>query len=415
MPTRDVALTASRLRDAVRRLAIDILVAQVCLAVFVVYGFAALDLGPRAYGREMAALGAAVALLAPRCAWRQVRIALSIRLLLGWWVLCYMWAPTPQSWTSVTWETIPAVLAVTAVAAIVPFERAIPGLLIGCYVAIGWSLLTLVIDPTTAITNPDFTTGVRGSFPHRNNLGIFLAFALPTIAALERRRAWRAGGLAAGVGMLILSRSVTGNLTALVVALAALWLQKFRALQGRAARTFAATTAAVAVIVPVLTVYGAPVIVPLLGKDLSLTGRTRVWRAVWHAVQGAPFVGYGVGAWREYKRPPVTDIVGEIWWYPHHAHNGLLELLLLLGGFGTLIYLAIVLETLVGAWRGRADHPDLSRWTLLVIVMMVAASISETPVLGPWLAILAFARTAARAAALRRDTGRCERRATEVG
>ena len=398
-------MQVSRITTAIR-LALAVPLAQVCLAVFALCGFMAVDVNPRWYGRGIAILGAAVVMLAPQRAWARIPLSLPVRLLLAWWLLSYAWAPTAPAWISVTWETIPAVLALIAVGALVPIARAAPGLLTGCYVVMGWSLLALLMDPAAATTSPDQTIGLRGSFPHRNVMAMFLALALPTIAVLERRRVWKAGALAVGLGMLILSRSVTGLLTTLMVAGAGAWLWRYRALEGRPARVFATTTATAVAVALVLTVSCAPLLLPLLGKDSSLTGRTRIWRVLWSTVQASPLVGHGVGAWREYKRSPVIDIVRELGWYPSHAHNGPLQLLFLLGAVGAGLYAAVVLETFIGAWRRFPKQPDVNGWTLLVIVMMVTAGFSETPVLGPWLAVLVYTQTVSRAEALRREAPR---------
>ena len=60
---------------------------------------------------------------------------------------------------------------------------------------------------------------------------------------------------------------------------------------------------------------------------------------------------------------------------------------------GAALYLAVVAQTVVRAWRGLRERPDVNGWALLVVAMMAVTSIAEPPVLGPWLAILAYAVT----------------------
>ena len=37
-------------------------------------------------------------------------------------------------------------------------------------------------------------------------------------------------------------------------------------------------------------------VVPLLGKDATLTGRTKIWDAIWRQIQERPWTGYGYSA-----------------------------------------------------------------------------------------------------------------------
>lgn len=76
----------------------------------------------------------------------------------------------------------------------------------------------------------------------------------------------------------------------------------------------------------------------LLGKDLTLTGRTKIWSTVIEYIKQKPWFGYGYASfWKsEY---------GEIfrnnfsWKAIPHSHNSFLELLLALGFFGLVLFL----------------------------------------------------------------------------
>ena len=378
---------------ALRRLSLDTVFACACLAVVVAYGFGAFPLSPRRYGAAVALLGAAAVALALRRGPARGTLSIPLALVLGWWAASFAWATTTWAWTIATWRTVPAVVALMAMGAVVPAARAAPGLVIGCYVGIAWTALALVLDPSSATTNPDGAIGWRGRFAHRNGLGMFLALALPTIAMLERRRAARAIGLATGLGLLIMSRSLTALLTPVAVSAVGIWLGAYRARDGRPGAAFVATTIVLAGAALLAAVVLTPVIVPLLGKNLTLTGRTTTWAAIGRAVEVRPLTGYGVGVWLDTALPPVADIVRALSHDPHHTHNGLLELLFQLGAVGAALYLAVVLQTVVRAWRGLGESPDVSGWALLVVAMMAVTSITEPPVLGSWLAILAYAVT----------------------
>ena len=379
---------------ALRLLSLDVVLARACLAMVTAYGFGAIPLSPRRYGVAVALLGAAAVALALRRGPAPGVPSIPLLLFLAWWAASLAWAVSTWSWTIVTWRTVPAVVALMAVGAVVPAGRAVPGLVAGCYGAIAWTAVTLALDPSGATTNPDATTGWRGSFVHRNSLGMFLALALPTIAMLERRRAWRTIGLAAGVGLLIMSRSLTALVTTLCVSAFGLWLGAYRARDGRPRVAFVATTTTLAGVALIAAIALAASIMPILGKDPTLTGRTRMWTVIGRSVEARPLIGHGVGVWLNVTQPPVADIVRALSFMPHHSHNGLLELLFQLGAIGAALYLAVILQTVVRAWRGLRERPDVSGWALLVVVMMAVTSMTEPPVLGSWLAILAYAVTA---------------------
>ena len=137
-----------------RRLSLDTVFARACLAVVVAYGLGAITLSPRRYGVAVALLGSAAVARARRRGPAHGAFSVPLALFLVWWTASVMWATTTWSWTIVTWRTVPAVVALMAVGALVPAERVAPGLVTGCYVAIAWTALTLVFDPSGATTIP---------------------------------------------------------------------------------------------------------------------------------------------------------------------------------------------------------------------------------------------------------------------
>ncbi|MEM4670684.1 MAG: O-antigen ligase family protein, partial [Thermofilum sp.] len=88
----------------------------------------------------------------------------------------------------------------------------------------------------------------------------------------------------------------------------------------------------------------------LLGRDLTLTGRTTLWETVWSFVMEQPWLGYGLGAfWASPSyRGHVSALEG---WEVPHAHNGYLDLWLDLGLPGLLMGVSLLLWSFGVFWK----------------------------------------------------------------
>ena len=88
-----------------------------------------------------------------------------------------------------------------------------------------------------------------------------------------------------------------------------------------------------------LLIVNAEGLLGLLGKDLTFTGRTRIWPVVIHYIRQKPLLGYGYASfWRSEYGDVFRD--GFFWEEIPHSHNGFLEILLGLGILGFIIFVA---------------------------------------------------------------------------
>ncbi len=78
-----------------------------------------------------------------------------------------------------------------------------------------------------------------------------------------------------------------------------------------------------------------------MGKDPSLTGRTKIWDLVL-GLSGNPLFGTGFESF--WLGPRLERIWSVIWWHPNEAHNGYIEVYLNLGWIG-LALLAVLVVT----------------------------------------------------------------------
>lgn len=85
------------------------------------------------------------------------------------------------------------------------------------------------------------------------------------------------------------------------------------------------------------------IIVELLGKDLTFTGRTDIWDKSLSAFLGSPVFGVG-----EIEAQASRDLIGAT-----HAHNYYLDLLYKSGVFGFLIFMAILIICGISLYKNR--------------------------------------------------------------
>jgi O-antigen ligase len=138
----------------------------------------------------------------------------------------------------------------------------------------------------------------------------------------------------------------------------------------------------------------------LLHRDITLTGRSRIWAYASLSFVKRPWLGYGYGAfwWVADESRQVLALIG---YKTPHAHNGFLDLGLQLGVAGVAVFLAGWLVALCAAVRHLRLHPvKCARWPLLYLCFIAIYSVTENSLLIPnsllWVLYIAAAATVMR-------------------
>lgn len=123
------------------------------------------------------------------------------------------------------------------------------------------------------------------------------------------------------------------------------------------------------------------VIAQWLDKDVTLTGRSKMWPLIVSDILDRPILGYGYGGyWGGYLSP-----AHEVWvsqsWFPGHAHNAAFEVALRVGIVGLVIFVVINVRAVMRAVRLIQDVPGPQALLPLVyFTLALMMSITESGV-----------------------------------
>lgn len=188
----------------------------------------------------------------------------------------------------------------------------------------------------------------RGVFGHKNVLGramVLSALVFLFLANSSRKYRWVAWiGFGFSVGLIVLSTSKTA-LVILPIVMALLPL--YRALRWK-------NTLAVFVLITLILVGGGVALflvsnpewfLGVLGRDVTLTGRTVLWAAVFYKIWERPWLGYGYdGFWQGWDGESAF-VWSLVRWEVPNAHNGFFDLWLDLGLLGLSTFTLLFVKT----------------------------------------------------------------------
>jgi exopolysaccharide production protein ExoQ len=112
-----------------------------------------------------------------------------------------------------------------------------------------------------------------------------------------------------------------------------------------------------------------------MGKDVTLTGRTEIWRLVL-GMTGNPLVGTGFESfWLPgWRRDKIWDLY---WWHPNEAHNGYIEVFLNLGWIGICLMAGLIVTGYRNILAVLRREPDIGRVRLAYFVVAVIYNFTE--------------------------------------
>jgi hypothetical protein len=309
-------------------------------------------------------------------------------------------APDVSAQTALTWTAAAAVLVASAVAARRRDRRRwLAAAILGAaviqilYGAGPWISGSTEIWHTPVPGDP---TRLRGTFVNPDHLAGYLEIGLAVTFAWGWwgvRRARREPIPIEGRLALVLPPAVVwlllfmglaftgsrGGLVAAVVAVVAQGLLLARAARQRRLAPVGAVAAlaGVGVVAAVGIQQGFGRLASTSAYEVTWNSRRQMYAAAWDLWQGFPWLGAGLGAFRDAIPLTQPDDLPGTWW---HAHSDWLELLATVGIFGAAVFLAGLVPLVLRLARGwTAERPSEDRAAVLAALgALVSLSIHES-------------------------------------
>lgn len=327
--------------------------------------------------------------MAPRGAVGRGRVSLLSILYLSWLSASMLWSvDSVYSFYIFRTSVLPGVCIVMLMA-VVPVEFVVTAVRLVSRFAILLVAVVVAIDPLSRVTEDGaagLLEGWRGSFVHKNQMGmmmvliaLFAYFFEPT-----RLQKWL---VVAGAAALAIGSSSIGATAGLILALgASVSISRFvRVESDRDAGVWAVVGLLGIAAGGLLLGVSLEFVLPAVGKDLTFTGRTYIWRSCIQFLQERPLVGFGqvFNHGDKIASAESARLFRSVGFVIGSAHNGYLNIAVQYGLVGVGLFAALML----GMWRQALIRVRTTSgfpvvlWCVVFVPVLLGMSMSE-PVFG---------------------------------
>jgi exopolysaccharide production protein ExoQ len=232
----------------------------------------------------------------------------------------------------------------------------------------------------------------KGIFSAKNYLGNMALFFLTVAVSYRGRtpflRAVRIAQILFCLAAIAFSRAATAYLlTAIYIVLFVM----MRTLRGFRKKDYFVVCLLLLVVLSAFTatvLIWPDTLISLLGKDITLTGRTGIWIAVTESIVKRPLLGYGYQAFWLGLEGESYRVILAVSWVLAQAQNGFLDVMLEMGLLGLTIVLLVFAfafrDAIVCLLQSRDDaHLRAVEWYLTIVVLTLIYNLDESFLFDP--------------------------------
>lgn len=247
-------------------------------------------------------------------------------------------------------------------------------------ILIAGSLAIGALAPTVGRMTFEHPGAWSGLWTHKNTLGGIMALGVAACVSAAwvdpaRRRLWFVAAIGASV-LVLFSTSKTALLAAMLGlgVIGACVMVRRGPVQ---AVLVGAGILSGVVLIASIVALAPELIVAVLGRDLTLTGRTEIWDASARFVEARPWLGYGYYAFWLPENGPAYWVREAVAWQVASAHSSWLELALGLGRVGVALF-ALQLAATLRRGLGAVIDARAGFWAPAFLAAFALYTLSES-------------------------------------
>lgn len=225
------------------------------------------------------------------------------------------------------------------------------------------------------LSRPNLWGGMplRGFFPHKITGAMYAVIGC--VAAISTYRGWiRIASLGILFAFITSTSSATG-MVLLPTALAVYWITAV-AYRRRMRPSVYFTSVGLILLVFVGIIWQSwNGVLSALGRDATLTGRTRIWSWGIRAWEQRPILGWGFNGYLNSSES--ATMKSSLNYNAPHFHQAYVQTAVDLGAVGLLVLVAVLISTMIGAYKLAAVHGYASgvAYSTMVAVLLAAGTV----------------------------------------
>ena len=248
--------------------------------------------------------------------------------------------------------------------------------------ALGTIILALCFPKIGLDASPGHHFDWQGVFTQKNACGRAMVLATAALLSIWRRSFARVATLLLFLFVLFMSGSRGAWAIEALLLTVWVWLAVANRIQSRGRLVFFGASASLATVLVAAVLYHLPQLLTFMGRDVTLSGRTEIWKQAWRFILERPVLGWGYAAFWRGLEGHSFEVAAALRYIVFHAHNGFLEIWLELGLPGLVLFTLSYLR----AWRMlwpllRSGDIRRGSWMALVLLLLFVYNLDENTLL----------------------------------